>query len=294
MKSTSLNIRHGVAEMQGCSAWADRMALTRKGWKTEIRLSRDGLKQGPEDRVAIGVWADTSYWKGWITDICLHDHTIRACNDPALPAVIAGLLANVREACERAEDEFPDSVPCVMPEKSPSGRLIMAVNTHETRYATGRSRDYYPTEAVPDGPDTGPDTHLCALIAAAASGLHVTDSINPYFGRSRYARDCKDRDWGYRLRLAVREIDGVKVEFRPQEFSTRLLAAPVVAGLIHSSHGSLLNHFRSYRPDGASAGATGNGLPPGFRSVQEAAAEHRATEEAKLAASEADHAELRP
>lgn len=258
------------------------MALARKGWRTAIRISRETLSSGGDDLLSVGFWAESSYWKGWSTDVCLHDHLLGEMNDPALPAAIDDLAANVLEACLRAERDLWDSIPCATGKKMPDGRLILGVNSAETRHCAKRPRDFFPTEALPPGPDAGPDRHIDALLAAVGAGMRVEDSINPFFGRSRFSRDCKDRDWGYRLRLAVREIDGVRIQYEPQEFSTRLLAAPVASTLIHASKRALLDHFEAYAPSGALAGMTSNGLPPGFRTLQEVVAEHEARSLAKM------------
>ena len=254
------------------SPWEVRVGLARRGWQTELRLTRTGLTRTDKDRVAAGLWARTMHWAGGIAEVCLHEHAIFDPASPKAPARLIDLIRRVDRLCAKAEREFPDTVPCQMTERDEDGLLRLAENEMLTRHLTDQKRDLTPSENIPEGMGAGLDAHVMALLSAARDGLHVEDSINPYFGPSRYARDCENRNWGYRLRVAVRESDGVKVSFRPQEFTTRLLAPRAIVGLISGSRTSLLDLFRLYGSDGPLDGVTRNGLPPGFETLKEAIA----------------------
>lgn len=250
--------------------WSQRMSLARQGWSTEVRLSRIGVaSSAPDTVVAIGVWARRWFWHGWITDVCLHDQAVvdLAQRDGARHA--ARLVENVSEACGRAEAQYLEAIPCQLAHKDAEGRLVLTESIGDTLRCHGSQRGHFPTEAIPPGIEEGEDRHLEALIHAALRGLHVEDSLNPHFGRTRYMHDCKDRDWGYRVRLAVRRSAGVKVSFRPIESTTRLLAPSAAVGLTDGAQDSMLDLFDSYAPEGEMHGRTGNGLPPGFETLQE-------------------------
>ena len=258
--------------------WEVRVRLARRGWATEVRLTRTGLGRSGPDRVAAGCWARTWHWAGGIGEVSLHEHATLDLAAPDALATLMGLVTRVERLCEKAEREFPDAVPCQTPERGADGLLRLAEHETQTRHLLGQPRDLTPSENIPDGVEAGPDAHLFALLTAARDGLEAEDAINPYFGRSRLIRDCENRDWGYRLRLALRETDGTRISYRPQEFTTRLLAPRVVSGLIGGSKTSLLDLFRVYGPEGELAGASPNGLPPGFETLEEASARRRAEE----------------
>lgn len=262
--------------------WGTRVGLARRGWQTELRLTRTGLARSDEDRVSAGCWARTMHWAGGIAEVCLHEHAIFDPASPEAPARLMDLIRRLDRLCAKAERDFPDTVPCQLMEREEDGLLRLAQNEMQTRHLSDQERDLTPSENIPPGVETGPDAHLFALLIAARDGLEAEDALNPHFGRSRYARDCEDRDWGYKLRLAVREANGVKVCFRPQEFTTRLLAPRAISGLISGSRTSLLDLFRLYGTEGELAGATPNGLPPGFETLQEAIAARKAEEAARL------------
>ena len=264
--------------------WEIRVGLARRGWQTELRLTRTGLARSDQDRVSAGCWARRMHWAGGIAEVCLHEHAIL---DPAAPDAasrLRDLIDRVDRLCAKAEREFSDTVPCQLTERGEDGLLRLADNTFQTMHLVTQNRDLSPSEAIPPGVETGPDAHLFALLIAAQDGLDAEDALNPHFGRSRYARDCENREWGYKLRLAVREAGGVKVSYRPQEFTTRLLAPRVISGLISGSKTSLLDLFRAYGPAGELAGSTPNGLPPGFETLAEMIAARGAEEAARRAA----------
>jgi hypothetical protein len=228
------------------------------------------------------------HWGGGIAEVCLHEHAIF---DPAsrdAPVRLRKVIDRVDRLCAKAERDFPDTVPCQLMERGEDGLLVLSVNTFQTGHLIPQKRDLHPSEAIPPGVETGPDAHLLALLIAARGGLEAEDSLNPHFGRSRYARDCENRDWGYKLRLAVREANGVKVSYRPQEFTTRLLAPRAISGLIGGSKAVLSDLFRAYGPEGDLAGVTSNWLPPGFETLAEMIAARKAEEAARLAEREED------
>lgn len=263
--------------------WEVRVGLARRGWQTELRLTRTGLARSDRDRVSAGCWARRMHWAGGIAEVCLHEHGALDPASPDAPSRLRDLIDRVDRLCVKAERDFPDTVPCQLTERGEDGLPRLGVNTFQTGHLIPQRRDLTPSEAIPPGVEAGPDAHLFALLLAARDGLEAEDSLNPHFGRSRYARDCENRDWGYRLRLAVREANGVKVAFRPSEFTTRLLAPRAVSGLIGGSKAALTDLFRAYGPEGEMAGMTPNGLPPGFETLAELIAARKAEEAARSA-----------
>ena len=258
--------------------WELRVGLARRGWQTEFRLTRSGLTWSGQDRVSAGFWARRMLWASGIAEVCLHEHTVLDPTSPEAASRLLDLIDRVGRLCAKAEREFPETVPCQLMERGPDGLLQLAENAFQTRHLRDQPRDLIPSENIPDRVEMGLDAHLFALLIASQDGLEVEDFLNPHFGRSRYARDCQDRDWGYKLRLAVREAGGVKVSFRPQEFTTRLLAPRAVFGLIDGAKAALSDLFRAYGPEGELAGTTPKGLPPGFETLAGMIAMRRADE----------------
>lgn len=264
--------------MYARSAWELRIGLARRGWQTEVRLTRMGVGRSGGDRLAAGCWARTMHWAGGIGEVCLHEHAILDPAAPDAPAKLGDLVSRIDRLCAKAERDFPDTVPCQTLERGPDGLLGLAENETQTRLLRDQPRDLTPSEAIPVGVEAGPDLHLFAQLISARAGLETEDSVNPFFGRPRFVRDCEKRTWGYRFRLAVREVNGIRIAFRPQEFTARLLAPRIVSGLISGSRVTVLDLFRSYGPEGEMAGATPNGLPPGFETLKETIEKRRAAE----------------
>ena len=262
---------------QHVNAWELRLDLAIRGWHTELRMTRMGVGNCDPNITSFGVWATRKYWQGRHADICLHDHDTVDLNAKDAIQKMMRCLENVHEACLRAAIDFPDEIPCLK-DRNADGSLGLVVNTWEMQHARAPCDDLIPTEHLPDDAKGHGDgnCHMVALRAAAVAGLHVEDSLNPYFGRSRYAGDCKDRDWGYKLRLAIRKIDDVTVTFRPHEFTTHLLHESAITSLITSSSSAILVLFRDFAPGGCRDGMTSNGLPPGFQLLQEFIAERDA------------------
>ncbi|MFZ3584272.1 hypothetical protein ACOI1H_19220 [Loktanella sp. DJP18] len=249
---------------QPAGAWSDRIALTRAGWRTEMRFTRNGIaSENPHNR-ACGVWASRSDWHGVIADVYLHHHAILDLDDPDIHQKLTQLWSELRALCVRAVHTFEKDVPCIIIK---DGTLDLAVNRYASDLSAEDTRDVFPTEDLPvhleyaviwDGND-----HLAALVDAARAGLHVEDSLNPWFGRSRMIRDCKDRTWGYRLRLTQRDSGDVKVVFKPVTFSVETLHEDCLRALVVASHASINRLFARFAAGGADDGTTDNALPPG-------------------------------
>ncbi len=253
--------------------WADRLELARAGWKTDIHISRHGVGKKREGCLSCGVWAKTNYWHGRITDICIHDHGIFEPNHQDIAVGLSKLIANVKEACIRAVDEFPDSVPCVsVPLYREDGSIRLVESGLETSHFKKGHAEHFPTEAIPEGMESGAYTvaggHLEAMATAALKDCHVEDSLNPYFGRHRYMYDCKDRDWGYKLRIAPLEFDGTKISFKPFEYSTTYLQEGAITKMISTSAHELRMDLFNYGKNGIHQRRS-NGLPPGMITLEE-------------------------
>ena len=240
--------------------WTDRLALARDGWQTEIRIDRTGVG-GPASRCACGVWARRNTWAGWAADVCLHDHAILDITAPDAATRIAAVLAQVRTACSKATARFVDSVPCQGTTRDSDGLMTVIASDWHTDMARQGPRDLFPTEALdPDWEATSvspTDGHIAALVATARAGARVAESLTPFFGPPRMLRDCANRQWGYTLRLATKDLSGAaggpRIAHKPWRFTTDLLDETAVAGLISGAHATLAARVSRHAPD----------LPPG-------------------------------
>jgi len=254
-------------QMLSSSLWTTRLALARSGWMTEIRLDRSGLGADPGARIACGAWARRHDWKGWVADVVLHAHAIVDLKAEDIAEGMSRTFVRLQDACIRAEAEFVETIPCMTTRLGPEGKLELAENRWELDQVRNTARDVFPSEALPE--DVRPygaegEIHLEALCRLAQLGLHVEDSLNPYFGPARLIRDCKNREWGYRLRIAVREAEGRRIRFQPQEISTRILHEEVVASITENAGAALTGLFAGTADAPRSGTDSGTALPPGF------------------------------
>lgn len=251
------------------SAWPDRLHLARKGWVTDIRLSRMGIASAPQSHQSFGFWAKRPDWHGRWGEVCLHDHVTVNLEDPeAALRSMAQASASVREACDRAWETYRDAVPCPRMDRDPDGGIGLTVSTYHTKHWEGCTLRPSPVEKIPDGlealsPDVG-EPQLRAVLDLVAAGLHVEDRLDPWFGPSRFVHDTSPRDWGYRTRLARKQQGETRVVFRPTETTTRLLDEMSVTGLLLTSGQALTDLFARCLP----------ALPPGFEEFRPKPLEH--------------------
>lgn len=268
-------------------SWQTRIDLARRGWHTEMRFSRDGIGPANDTTFSCGVWARRHYWNGWIADICLHAHAIFDCAQPDAAERAAAVIEDVAEVCTRAETDYPDQIVCQTLGRDAEGRIKIAVNDWEMKQVDRNRPKLYPTEAIPPALDicAPGEGHIEQMLAALQDGLEIEDSINSYFGHARFARDCKDRQWGYRLRIAKRRAaDGARITYRPQVFTSESLHETLAASLIEGARFGMTRLFNRYATGGDLAGTTANGLPPSATTL----AEYRQAQEAAKSAAYAD------
>lgn len=254
------------------TTWECRVALARMGIHTDARITTSGIRNESGHQRAYGLWGKTWHWNGWISEVCLHDHAIIDLRDEAeCMEKIARVHERVLEAFERGLRDYPDCIPCLSLEKREDGWLGLIRSSWETDRSCDRPREHYPTENIPAGAEIPEDGEVLvrAQLENARKGLDVEDYLNTFTGRARYASDCKDRDWQFATRLAVREQDGVRVTYRPREVSINMLSEAMAADLAKNTGGALLQLFSDYGNDGRHAGKTSNGLPPGFTTLDE-------------------------
>lgn len=255
------------------------MTLARLGMHTDSRITTSGIRNESGYERAYGLWAKSWYWQGWISEVTIHDHAIIDLrHEEDCLQKIQRCHDRVLEAVQRGISEFPDSIPCLSHEKRDDGMLGLVENSWAMGHIKDQERKHYPTEILPEQIEAPVP---CAIeeclhsvqIDNARKGLHVEDQLNTYTGRSRYTHDCKDRDWHFVQRIAVRRSAGLKVTFRPKDFSCSLLAESSVSMLARSSGEMMLNLFADYAPGGSRGGMTHNALPPGFTTLDEHFAE---------------------
>lgn len=277
--------------------WQTRIALARLGFHTDSRLTTSGIRNESGHQRAYGLWAKSWYWQGWISEITIHDHAIIDLRDEEdCLRQISRCHHRVQEAIERGLREFPDSIPCLSHEKREDGMLGLIESSWAMENSKGRSRAFYPTELIPQGIENSAGISTAedlvrAQLANARMGLDVEDRLNTYTARSRYTHDCKDRDWHFVQRIAVRKSAGQTVTYRPKEFTCSLLSETCVSMLARSTGQMMVKLFESYAPGGPLHGETENALPPGFMTLDAFRAER---ELEKAARGQSDDEDLDP
>lgn len=244
--------------------WADRTYLASKGWNTDLRIQEE--RNGA---INVGLWAKSWFWQGKVSETCLHAHR-QLSEVTEIPSALDRVAGLVREALDRAEAEFRDSVPCVTGVME-DGRIKLAANTLEAQRATDGPERETPAQAIRfavDGPETG-SYRQAVMQAASIRGLEYTDTLNNY-AEARYLQDTAPREWQFECRPNMRRINGELVRadhYQHAKFSARLIDEEVVASLVNVSGAALRVLFDSYAPGGRLHGATENGLPPGYERV---------------------------
>lgn len=249
------------------TSWSLRIALPRAGWHTELRISRNGICSSPSSHVSVGFWARTWYWKGWISDVCLHEHDIIDLEDADAHARVLAVMTRLKAACEDATERFVDTIPCQVTFGTPKEPIELKENSWALEHVNP-ARDIFPTEDIALGTEllsapAGED-HVSKFLDAARQRFEVEDDMNTYIGRARYLHDCKNRQWGYAARLRKRRHGDVPLSAtRPTRLSVEELDEAIASGLIDLAADRIQRNLKSFGPGGALHGATANGLPPG-------------------------------
>lgn len=248
------------------SAWLQRISLAKLGWRTEIMIDKMGVASDDPMDVRFGIWARRGHWGHALSDVCLHDTVCINLEDDTHRDLAEHAVDTVHLGCMTAMSLYPDTVPCQMPGKV-DGKLTFAEHGAETDYMRKFVGLVQPTEKLVDDLRAYDGNHdfIDAVCDVARNGFKFMDSLDHHFGHSRMARDCADRDWGYRVRLAPHVHHGVAVSHNPIESTTRMLHETAVVNLARASAQSLRAYFDGFY----------HGMPPGFRSREEALADQR-------------------
>lgn len=240
------------------SLWADRLRLARAGWHSATRIQQDRLRHRTAGARSFGIWARRHDWHGRSADICFHAHATIDLEkgDIAIERMRRAVL-DVVDLCTRATALFPDAIPCQVDKRDTDGGIMLAVDSWQTRQNEHSPRRPPPIERIPEGLErlVAKDiTHEAAALQSAARGLYLEDRLDPFFGPPRMVLDPGPRDWGDRVRLAVRQYGELLVRFQPIETTTRLLDEESAARVLDDSARALLALFERAAPD----------FPPGF------------------------------
>lgn len=263
--------------------WRTRIDLARDGWRTSLRLQpgRHG------NSGSLGFWARTGHWSGRLSDVCFHAHAVLA-NDVDCETVVDAakrIVDTVARTALTARAEWPDEVPCALHNQTrPDGRMMLAQHSTETAYIRARPRDVFPTEAIAPGTGTWVGTEdalVHAMHAAFAAGHSVENDVRIAYKPGQMPRDVAERAWTFEAQLAVHQHAGTAVAYQPIRVRGPILEEAAAAGLTRTLLDDTTALFAAYAPGGEAAGATTNGLPPGFQTL----AEYKAISDARIAAS---------
>lgn len=241
--------------------WTDRMRLAQMGWGSDMRVTGSGTSH--ETKLSIGLWAKTWRWHGRISEVTIHAHAIVDRDEGQLVRAFDRLAARVLEGCERAWRDFPDCVPCQMPDALPDGRIALVDSSWETKHwKEGKLRDFEPERLVVPAWESGVYAKTAAQLSLV-EGTDYHDEINPY-SRPSFAGDTRPQHWQYETYLRVFKRNDIRIKSTRQETRTEALDETVVATIADASCRAILQMFDDYAPGGARHGETDNGLPPGY------------------------------
>lgn len=239
--------------------WTERLRLAKLGWKTTLRVNRNGIAD--REKLGVGFWAHTWHWHGRISEVNLHAHAVVDRDPSQLVEAFARLSGRVSEACDRAWREFPDSVPCQLPERLPDGRLALEKDSWSSRhFDLSQIRNFKPETLQVPTVETGLYASTVADLAMVA-GTDFEDEINPY-ARPGYVGDEGPRSWQYAAYQRVFSRNDIRIKVNRQRIRTDVLDEAVVAAIADSGCRAILKRFDDYAPGGCRFGETPNGLPP--------------------------------
>lgn len=240
--------------------WIDRMRLAQLGWKTDLRVTRNGISD--RKRLSVGLWAHTWRWQSRISEVSIHAHGVVDPCPEQLKEAFSALADRVSEACERAMRDFPDCVPCQAMEPLADGRIALTQDSWSTRhFALSQVRNFLPDELEVPRTETGAYADVVAALALI-EGTDFEDSINPY-ARPGYVGDEGPRSWQFEAYQRVFSRNDIRIKSKRQRIRTDVLDEAVIAAVTDVGCRAILKHFDDHAPGGPRFGETANGLPPG-------------------------------
>jgi len=185
---------------------------------------------------------------------------------------ITRAVGRVFDACQLAHKDFSETVPVMKHPIADNDPIGLTVNSWAVDHLGEKREDFVPTEDLPDQissyASTGSDTVVSAMLDTARDGFSVDDSMDTYFGRARYASDCKNRPWGWRLRLAYDDLNKTEMAYQPREISSNELDEALCAGLL-TTMSQKMTAMRTSYANGDRQGSTENTFPTGFLTMAE-------------------------
>lgn len=240
--------------------WTQRLRLAQLGWKTTLRVTRNGVAD--RETLAVGLWAHTWRWHGRVSEVNLHAHAVVDRDVCQMKDAFALLSGRVGEACDRAWREFPDCVPCQLPDRLPDGRIAMTEDSWSTRhFSTAQVRNFQLETLHIPSVETGRYAEVVVALALI-EGTDFEDEINPY-AKPSFASDEAPRSWQYEAYQRVFSRNDIRIKSKRQRIRTDVLDETVVATIADAGCRAILERFDDFAPGGARSGETANGLPPG-------------------------------
>lgn len=253
---------HLAAISQASTSWEIRLRLAAMGWRTDTRFEH--TRSGEGGRFTI--WVERSDWHGRSDSVNVHggcgisldqvDHGA----DGDIPVMLA-VVRRLGERAVRAWHDFPDSIPCQMPD----GSLVMDTWNTERSFKAYPAQDrFLPTEKFPLDFENlwifpeDPDWLLMNGQEIARLGAQYQDRLDPWRWSSPGWN--KDRIWGFEHRLSFFSWNGVACDHRPIRQSTSELSAVYVDASLTSSLATFTKLLDLYKP-----GSPLGDLPPCIR-----------------------------
>lgn len=248
------------------NVWDMRVALAEMRFSTDLRMSSWGWGKG---NCGVGIWAKSFYWGDLIAETCFHEHVKLSLSDDAsaYEAAIHKAMASVFETVQRARREFPDRVPCQVPDRLPDGRIGIVFSSYtDAREREGRERLGYDASHFPPidwallPKESGGESY--AREVAQLSHLGLTDGdlevdwedfLNPY-AEPRYVRDTRPKVWQYQASPRVRKFRDRQISAVGQPQAS--VGAPNGVGASHCAR-DMMRRIRN--------GFSASALPEGYK-----------------------------
>ncbi len=218
-------------DMDNLTAWQRRVVLASMGWTSQCRLTARNFT----DDCVLNVWVKHANWQGSFSEVILfasENLGVKPWLDvPRVEGIADDLSAKVFNRALKAMRDFPDTVPCQMPDgslvvhSSETARLLKFPHTtFNDRYVLNPERAL-PTESLPGWPGFGsmsdfliadskhPHSIIQEILELAAWGISWDDHLDT-FGRFYGARGHVERRWTFGSDTMVSSWGGIKLDVR--------------------------------------------------------------------------------
>jgi hypothetical protein len=250
-----------------------RLLLAINGWHSDIRISRMGMMSSPDNMCSFQIWFSRWDWKGRASDRITFFSGAYLYSDNFSKSLLNAQKAvyDAAEACFRADKEFENSIPHMGNGREKNGKLKITINEIATKhiFASSQKINRFPTENLSQNLLTleKDDNFFKTIFPFTNKSIDYEDRITTFDFNN--PRNYENRNWGYKSRLIIKNINNIKVSYTPIESFLNTLEQTQINNHIEARYQDIKQLMFDYSEKGSLYNTTYNGLPPGFKTVAE-------------------------